>query len=301
MKRRVAVLGIPMDLGAGRRGTDMGPSALRLARLGAELSRLGHEVRDLGNIDVETAEADSAAGAARNDARHSGAIELACRAAFRRFTELPPGWFPLALGGDHSIAMATVAAAFRGPAACSAVIWIDAHADLNTPGSSPSGNVHGMPLAQLLGLAQLGLEDLWGGGPLLAPEQLVYIGLRELDPFERRQIAELGISAYTMNDIDRHGMAAVFRETARRLDSFPRWHVSLDADALDPLLAPGVGTPVSGGLTYREAHLLLELLADSGRVHSADLVEVNPILDNRNRTAELMVGLAGSLLGKKIL
>lgn len=301
MKHRVAIMGIPMDLGAGRRGTDMGPSALRLARLGPVLQELGHTVRDLGNIDVPAAEADHADGTSRADARYLTEISGSCRTAAARLLELEPGWLPLVLGGDHSVALATVTAAFRGPADCSAVIWIDAHADLNTPGSSPSGNVHGMPLAALLGLADLGLADLWGGGALLAPEQLVYIGLRELDPFERDQIRELGIEAYTMNDIDRLGIASVFSRLTERLAAFPRWHVSLDADALDPLLAPGVGTPVSGGLTYREAHLLLELLSDSGRVGSADIVEVNPVLDNRNRTAELMVGLAGSLFGKKIL
>jgi len=299
--RTVGILGLPMDLGAGRRGTDMGPSALRLARIGPVLRKLGHGVVDLGNIGVHAAEAGAAGGPGSSDARYLSEITRACRAAADELRNLEPGVFPLVLGGDHSVAMATVAAAFTGPAACSAVVWIDAHADLNTPASSPSGNVHGMPLAELLGLADLGLSGLWGGGPLLSPRQLVYVGLRELDPFEREQIRTLGIRAYTMNDIDRLGIAAVFGEITDWLSGHPRWHVSLDADALDPLLAPGVGTPVSGGLTYREAHLLLELLSDSGRVGSADLVEVNPILDNRNSTAELMVGLAASLLGKKIL
>ena len=199
------------------------------------------------------------------------------------------------------MAMATVAAAFRGPTACEAVVWIDAHADLNTPDSSPTGNVHGMPVAQLLGLGDPSASSIWGGGALLEPERLVYIGLRDVDPAEREFISEAGIKAFSMSDIDRLGMARVFEETSEYLQPFSRWHVSLDADAVDPLHAPGVGTPVAGGLTYREAHLLMESLAAAGRVASVDLVEVNPILDSRNRTTETMKGLALSLLGKRIL
>ena len=309
MGKSLSMLGIPMDLGAGRRGTDMGPSALRLARLGQSLRELGHEVTDLGNVEVPQAESGSASGHGDDNARYADVIVEACSRAYRRLLELEPGTVPLSLGGDHSVGMATVAAAFHGPAACEAVLWIDAHADLNTPAGSPSGNVHGMPVAQLLGLGGrnaagdtvLPADRIWGGGPVLSPRQIVYIGLRQVDPFERAQIEELGIKAFSMSEIDRLGMAAVFAETAEWLGDHARWHVSLDADALDPLLAPGVGTPVDGGLTYREAHLLMESLAASGKVASVDLVEVNPILDTRNRTAGVITGLACSLFGKRIL
>lgn len=295
--RHVSLLGIPMDLGAGRRGTDMGPSALRLAGLTRELTRLGHTVADLGNVAVSLADAGPHGA---DNARYREQIVGACEAAFQQLTALPAGTMPLSMGGDHSVAMATVAAAFRGPARCDAVIWIDAHADLNTPASSPSGNVHGMPMAQLLGLTELA-DGTALAGQVLEPRQLVYIGLRDLDPFERSMISDLNIRAYSMTDIDRLGMARVIAETADYLASFSRWHVSLDADALDPGIAPGVGTKVRGGLTFREAHLLMETLAAEGRTASLDLVEVNPVLDNRNSTAELITGLASSLLGQKIL
>lgn len=295
--RHVSLLGIPMDLGAGRRGTDMGPSALRLAGLTRELTRLGHTVADLGNVAVSLADAGPHGA---DNARYREQIVGACEAAFQQLTALPAGTMPLSMGGDHSVAMATVAAAFRGAARCDAVIWIDAHADLNTPASSPSGNVHGMPMAQLLGLTELA-DGTALAGQVLEPRQLVYIGLRDLDPFERSMISDLNIRAYSMTDIDRLGMARVIAETADYLASFSRWHVSLDADALDPGIAPGVGTKVRGGLTFREAHLLMETLAAEGRTASLDLVEVNPVLDNRNSTAELITGLASSLLGQKIL
>ena len=295
--RHVSLLGIPMDLGAGRRGTDMGPSALRLAGLTRELTRLGHTVADLGNVAVSLADAGPHGA---DNARYREQIVGACEAAFQQLTALPAGTMPLSMGGDHSVAMATVAAAFRGPARCDAVIWIDAHADLNTPASSPSGNVHGMPMAQLLGLTELA-DGTALAGKVLEPRQLVYIGLRDLDPFERSMINDLNIRAYSMTDIDRLGMARVIAETADYLAGFSRWHVSLDADALDPGIAPGVGTKVRGGLTFREAHLLMETLAAEGRTASLDLVEVNPVLDNRNSTAELITGLASSLLGQTIL
>lgn len=295
--REVALLGLPMDLGAGRRGVDMGPSALRLARLESTIRQLGFRTRDMGNVTVpvvETLDRDEAGALSQT-------IAAACRNAFELLTELEERQLPLTLGGDHSISMATVAAALRGPAACSGVIWLDAHADLNTPLTSPSGNVHGMPVAHLLGYGSPELHAVWGGGAALAPEQLVYIGLRSLDPAERELINELGIRAFTMQDIDRHGIAAVADNALAHLAGADRLHVSFDADALDPDVAPGVGTPVPGGLTYREAHLLMELLAATGKVASIDLVEVNPILDQRNRTASVLVELTASLLGKRIL
>lgn len=301
MKRNISILGIPMDLGAGRRGTDMGPSAMRLARLGPALRKLGHSVTDLGNVDVQLAESSKNLDHGREDARFAEQIIAACTRAYSELISLEPGHLPLSMGGDHAVAMATVAAAVKGPAECDAVIWIDAHADLNTPESSPSGNVHGMPMAQLLGLGTLGGDVIWGGGAVLSPEQIVYIGLRNVDPFERSMIADLGIKAFSMTDIDRLGMARVIDEAFEHLGDFSRWHVSLDADALDPQIAPGVGTPVAGGLTFREAHLLMESLAAASKVESVDLVEVNPILDTRNHTAELVTGLGCSLLGKQIL
>lgn len=300
-ERAIAILGIPMDLGAGRRGTDMGPSALRLAQLGPALAALGHTITDLGNVNVSQAEAGERLMPGSDSARFMSHIIEACSLAHAELLGLAQETLPLVLGGDHSVALATVSAAFRGPAACQAVVWIDAHADLNTPDSSPSGNVHGMPVAQLLGLGEPSADSIWGGGPLLEPEQLVYIGLRSVDPAEREAIRELGIKAFSMTDIDALGMARVFEETEEHLKQFSNWHVSLDADAVDPLHAPGVGTPVAGGLTYREAHLLMESLAASGRVASVDLVEVNPILDSRNQTAETVKGLALSLFGKRIL
>lgn len=291
----IHLLGIPMDLGAGRRGVDMGASALRLARLAPALEALGHRLTDHGNVEVSVAEATTS----RDDLPYADAIADACARTYRTVRELPDGALPVFLGGDHSVSMGTVA----GVAAetRTGVLWIDAHADLNTPASSPSGNVHGMPLAALLGDGDPRLTGVWGGGARIRPEDVVFVGLRSLDPAERDLIRSAGIRAYTMTDLDRRGMAAVAAEAIAHLAHLPRLHVSFDADALDPDLAPGVGTPVKGGLSYRETHLLMETLAATGRVTSLDLVEVNPILDLRNRTAEIMVEMAASLLGKTIL
>lgn len=293
--RDIHILAIPMDLGAGRRGVDMGPSALRLARLAPTLEALGHQLRDHGNVPVPVPEAMHSAP----DPHFADAIADACTRARRAIESMPTGAFPLLLGGDHSVALGTVSGS--AGAARTGLLWIDAHADLNTPDTSPSGNVHGMPLAALLGRGDPRLTAVWGERPRVRPEDVVLIGLRATDPGERRLVHELGIRAYTMKDVDRRGIAAVAAEAIARLAGAERIHVSFDADALDPDLAPGVGTPVKGGLTYREAHLLMELLSDAGRVTSLDLVEVNPILDLRNRTAEIMVEMAASLLGKRIL
>ena len=284
-----------MDLGAGRRGVDMGPSALRLARLAPALADLGHAVTDLGNVEVPVAEAMTTTASLP----YADAIARTCDEAYRRLHALPEEAFAITLGGDHAISMGTVPGVAKGRR--TGLLWIDAHADLNTPESSPSGNVHGMPVAALLGEGDARLTDVWGGGPAVRPEDVVYLGLRSVDPPERDAIARLGIRAYTMSDVDRRGIAEVAAEALAHLAAIPRLHVSFDADVLDPDIAPGVGTPVLGGLDYREAHLLMEMLADTGLVTSVDLVEVNPILDVRNRTADLMVGLAASLLGKSIL
>jgi arginase len=290
----IHLLGIPMDLGAGRRGVDMGPSALRLARLEPVLRELGHDVVDHGNVPVSVAEATASGDALP----YADAIADACSRAYLATRGLPAGALPIFLGGDHAITMGTVPGAAGER---TGLLWIDAHADLNTPATSPSGNVHGMPLAVLLGEGDPRFTGVWGGGPVIRPEDVVYIGLRRLDPAERAWIQRSGIRAYTMTDLDRRGMAEVAAEALAHLAHLPRLHVSFDADALDPQLAPGVGTPVPGGLSYREAHLLMELLSATERVTSLDLVEVNPILDLRNRTAEIMVEMTASLLGKSIL
>jgi arginase len=292
----IAILGIPMDLGAGRRGVDMGPSALRNARLAGALRGLGHTVRDLGDVPVPVAETV-------DKHEESGLIFLdtilgACTNAAQKLRELPERTFPISLGGDHSISMGTVTGASRG--ARTGLIWVDAHTDFNTPTSSPSGNIHGMPVAHLVGLGEERLVGL-GGGWHVRPEDIVMIGIRSVDRRERDLVREQGITVYTMKEVDQLGMTRVAEETLERLGGLERLHVSFDADALDPTVAPGVGTPVAGGLTYREAHLLMELLSESGRVTSMDIVEVNPALDTQNQTAHVMVGMAESLLGKRIM
>lgn len=286
-----------MDLGAGRRGVDMGPSAIRLARLAPTLRELGHDVTDLGNVDTPVAEATSYTPGP--GPHHLDAILASCEATTQLLQGMAPEEFIVALGGDHSITMGTFPALRHGEP--TGLLWVDAHADVNTPASSPSGNVHGMPVAHLLGLGDTRLHDLWGGGAAVRPEHVVYLGLRSVDPGEREIIHDLGITAFTMKDVDRRGVGYLAAAAIEQLGGLARLHVSFDADSLDPSIAPGVGTPVPGGLTYREAHLLMELLADTGKVTSLDLVEVNPTLDRVNETAGIMVEMAASLLGKRIL
>jgi arginase len=287
---RVAVVGVPMDLGAGRRGVDMGPSALRYARLLEELEALGLAVEDLGNVRVPLAETLRGRKGPYLEEIRQAALELK-----ERLMTLPKEVFPIVLGGDHSLAMGSVSGVARGRVG---VIWVDAHTDFNTPETSPSGNIHGMPLAVLCGLGHPRLTEVFQA---VDPKDVVLIGVRSVDPGEARLLKEMGVRVYTMHEVDRLGIAPIAEEALSYLEGLPL-HVSLDADVLDPTLAPGVGTPVPGGLSYREAHLLMEILALSGRVRSLDLVEVNPIfLDEKNRTALMMVGLALSLLGKRIL
>lgn len=303
----VRILGVPIDLGAGRRGVDMGPSALRLARLAPALSELGHQVSDLGNVEVPIPESFTDRPAAARWEATAEAIARTCAAILARVQHLPTEAVLVALGGDHAMSMGTVAAAKRaaaraaGPSARLGVLWIDAHADINTPASSVTGNIHGMPVAHLLGLGDPRFAAAWGGGAQIDASEIVYIGLRDVDPPERALIKELGITAYTMKEVDRLGINQVANAAIEQLRRSDRLHVSFDADVLDPAFAPGVGTPVRGGLNYREAHLLMELLADSGIVSSVDLLEVNPILDSGNRTAAMLVELAASLFGRTIL
>ncbi len=292
----IRIIGIPMDLGQSRRGVDMGPSAIRYAGLQARLEGLGHTVHDEGNIYVPNPEEHEAEGTKRR----LTAVTAACQTVYEIGTKcVDQGDFAIYLGGDHSVSVGSVAAAAHPEPI--GVIWVDAHGDINTHHTSPSGNIHGMPVAALIGEGDDKLVNIGYPGAKLLPAQIVQIGIRDLDPAERERLAHNGISVFTMRHLDELGMAAVARQALARLRHLSRIHVSLDMDSLDPSEAPGVGTPVPGGLSYREAHLLMEILGDSGRVRSLDIVEINPILDEMNKTAELAVELAASLLGQRIL
>jgi arginase len=296
--RRLAIIGAPLDLGAGRRGVDMGPSAIRYAGLEARLDALGYECSDWGNVETPVAEAIAEG---EPTARFLAAIKEACGAVAHRVADaLRSGVVPIVLGGDHSVALGTLGglASVAGPGGA---LWIDAHGDLNTPKSSPSGNVHGMPLAAALGLAgDVFTSDAWPL-PALDPAHVALVGVRALDEGERDLVREVGIPVATMTDLDRRGVEPVVREALDRVQGARFVHVSLDMDAVDPDVAPGVGTPVRGGLSYREAHLAMELIAEAGVLASLEVVEVNPILDRENATARLAVELAASAFGARIL
>ncbi len=302
--RRIRVLGVPLDMGASRRGVDMGPSAMRVAGLEARLEALGHKVTDGGNIKVEQPETQSSGS---ENARYLNQIADVCqRTGDAVVKALEEGMTPLVLGGDHSLAAGSisgVAEFYRRQGQKIGVVWIDAHSDINTPETSPSGNVHGMPLAALLGLGPEELSNLYGHTPKIAPENTVLIGVRDIDVAERANIKRAGVAqVYTMRDIDERGMRSVMEEALRAAgNGTAGYHVSLDMDWIDPEDAPGVGTPVRGGATYREAHLAMEILADHGHLLSFEIVEVNPVIDEHNRTADLAVELACSAFGKKIL
>ncbi|MGH7598579.1 MAG: arginase [bacterium] len=296
MPSSIRVIGVPMDLGQSRRGVDMGPSALRYAGLSHRLRKLGHTVEDNGNIPVPVRDTLPEAGGMS----FLPAVLKACELIYEQGQKaIAEGCIPLFIGGDHSIAAGTVGGVTHN--APSGLLWIDAHGDFNTPESSPSGNIHGMPLAALMGLGTPELVNLGRPGPKLKSSDVVLIGSRDLDAQERVLLKQSRIGVYSMREIDERGIATVIREALARLQHLPRLHVSLDMDCLDPMEAPGVGTPVTGGLTYREAHVLMEILADTGCVGSIDVVEINPILDERNRTAEIAAELLASLLGKSIL
>jgi arginase len=296
--KQVAIIGAALDLGAGRRGVDMGPSAIRYAGLHERLTGIGYECVDWGDVQTFVQEATEETD---ETARYLPEIKAACGEVARLVGRaLDEGALPLVLGGDHSVALGTLGglAQARG---VGGVLWIDAHGDLNTPETSPSGNVHGMPLAAAVGLTNGRFaSDVWTL-PAVDPKRVALVGLRELDRQERERIRELGIRAYTMSEIDRIGIERAVRESLAHVAGPSFVHVSLDMDALDPEFAPGVGTPVRGGLTYREAHLALELVAESGVAGSLEVVEVNPILDRENETASLAVELVASALGKTIL
>jgi arginase len=282
----------------------MGPSAVRVAGLEARLEALGHQVTDGGNIRVEIAETRTPG---EKTAHYLKEIARTCsRTADAVIASLESGTTPLLLGGDHSFAAGSVSGVaefHRRQGNKIGLLWIDAHCDINTPETSPSGNVHGMPLAALMGLGPEPLAGLFGYAPKIAPENAVLIGVRDIDPLERENLRRAGIKrVYTMRDIDERGMRAVMEEALRAASrGTAGYHVSLDMDWIDPREAPGVGTPVRGGATYREAHLAMEILADHGRLLSFEIVEVNPVIDEHNRTADLAVELACSAFGKKIL
>ncbi|HSJ93902.1 MAG TPA: arginase [Gaiellaceae bacterium] len=295
---RVAIIGAPLDLGAGRRGVDMGPSAIRYAGLGERLEGLGLAVEDRGNVGAALPETISTGN---ERARFLPEIKATCeRIAAEVSRAADEGLMPLVLGGDHSIALGTVGgmAAARG---VGAAIWLDAHGDLNTPETTPSGNVHGMPLAAALGAAEDGFGSEAWPLPALDPARTSLVGVRSLDEGERALVRELGLQVFTMSELDRRGVQAVLADALERARGAAFVHVSLDMDAVDPDVAPGVGTPVRGGLSYREAHLAMELVAESGLLDSFEIVEVNPILDVSNETAALAVELAASALGASIL
>ena len=299
----IAIIGVPLDLGAGRRGVDMGPSAVRVANLNARLSEIGFEVEDLGNVPVAQPEGHPEG---KPEAKYLPQITQTCtHLAELVQKQMAAGKCPLILGGDHSLAVGTVSGVskhLRDRSEKLGMIWIDAHTDMNTPATSPSGNIHGMPLACCIGLGPRELTDIFGYSPKVAPENVALVGIRSVDDDERNNVQKSGVHAFTMRDIDERGMRWVIEESIRIAGAGTAGiHVSLDMDAVDPREAPGVGTPVRGGITYREAHLAMEILCDSGRMTSMEVVEVNPVIDEVNRTAVLAVELVMSAMGKRIL
>lgn len=299
----IHVMGVPMDLGSGRRGVDMGPSAIRIAGLEERLREQGHTVVDEGDLDIKNIE-ELKVGDVR--ARFLGEIARASRQVATKVGRIVErGDFPLVLGGDHSISAGTVSgiAAVAGAAKKKVgLLWIDAHGDINTPETSPSGNIHGMPVAALLGEGPAELTGIAGDGPKVDPANVALVGIRSLDDGEKARLKRFGVQVHTMSDVDRHGIHRIMKKALARVTAGTGYvHVSFDLDAVDPTVAPGVGTPVKGGLDYREAHLIMELLHDSGVMTSLEMVEVNPILDDRNSSALFAVELVLSAFGKKIL
>ncbi|MCY9445110.1 arginase [Bacillus haynesii] len=303
LKQQISMIGVPMDLGQLRRGVDMGPSAIRCAGVNERLESLCQDIEDLGDMTIGQREDEKEGGApASEELRNLKAITKASAKLAETVDKIvASGAFPLVLGGDHSIAIGTLAGLVKHYQNLG-VIWYDAHADLNTKETSPSGSIHGMPLAISLGIGHEGLTGIYGKETKIKAENIVIIGARSLDDGEKELIRDKGIKVYTMHEIDRLGMTRVMEETIDYLrDRTDGVHLSLDLDALDPNDAPGVGTPVAGGISYRESHLAMEMLEESKLITSAEFVEVNPILDEKNRTAEAAVALMGSLFGEKLL
>lgn len=303
MKRKVKIIGVPMDLGAGRRGVDMGPSAIRIAGLNQAIARVGFQVEDAGNIPVRNPESMKRTNVR---AHYLPEITSVCEQLADAVEEtVSKGAVPVILGGDHSIAMGSVAGVashFKKQNKRIGIIWLDAHTDINTPDSSPSGNVHGMPLAALLGRGPKELTHIAGFSPKVLPKNVAVIGARSVDPGESDLIRELGIRVFTMSEMDERGIGPVIEEAiAIASNNTAGFHATLDMDFLDPFYAPGVGTREPGGGTYRETHLAMEKIADSGRMLSVEITEVNPVYDASNQTAQYAVEFILSALGKKIL
>ncbi len=295
MSKKISLVGVPMDLGQSRRGVDMGPSAIRYGGVKERLQNLNHEVIDLGDIEVPLV------GEEKEELKNLSEVVLANKDLAKTVDNIvSKNNFPLILGGDHSIAIGTLAGLYPHYNNLG-VIWYDAHGDLNTEKTSPSGNIHGMPLAASLGLGQSELTNIHYDSAKIKPENVVLIGIRDLDEAEKKLIKDLNIKIYTMHEVDLLGMPEVIAQTINYLkDKTDGVHLSFDLDGIDPAEAPGVGTPVLGGLTYRESHLTMELLHDAGIITSAEFVEVNPMLDIKSQTAEITVGLISSLLGEKL-
>jgi len=299
----VAIIGAPLDLGAGRRGVDMGPSAVRVANIFSRVASLGYDVADMGNAPVVQAEMFAEG---QKEAKYLPQIAETCRALAGMVEQaMDAGRAPIVLGGDHSIATGSVAgvsAHFRRENQKIGLIWVDAHADMNTPETSPSGNVHGMPLACCIGIGPAELTRIGGHSPYVDPRNVALVGIRSVDQLERNRVRQSGVRAFTMRDTDERGQRSVMEEAIQIASAgTAAFHVSFDMDVLDPREAPGVGTPVKGGFTWREAHLAMEILSDSGLMCSLDMVEVNPVIDEVNRTAVLAVELIMSALGNRIL
>jgi arginase len=296
MNRAIRIIGVPIDLGQNKRGVDMGPAALRYAGLAARLAELGYLVHDSGDIPVPIRETVSHEGGQH----FLPSIRTTCQAVYAAARlAVEEGEIPIFIGGDHTLAIGSIGGCTHAEPA--GLIWIDAHGDFNTPRTTLTNNIHGMTLAVLMGDGYPELVDVGRPGPKLVADDVVMIGIRDLDPGERVRLKESGITVYTMRDIDERGMGTITREALERLEHRERLHVSLDMDVLDPQAGPGVGTVSPGGLTYREAQLLMEIIADSDRCASLDIVEINPVFDHHNQTAQLAVELTASLFGKRIL
>lgn len=300
---KIRIIGMPSDLGASRRGVDMGPSALRIAQIGPRLQSLGYDVEDVGNVNVAVREAVKLGN---EKIKYLAEIFNSTKQLKDKvYSCLQEGRLPLILGGDHSLSIGSIAGItkFYGEQKQKVgVIWLDAHADINTPETSESGNIHGMPLAHALGIGNKDLLSISEKSPMIDPSRTVLIGIRDVDAGEKNIIRELGVRAFTMRDIDELGMRTVMQEAIRiASNGTVGIHVSFDVDSIDPSVAPGVGTPVRGGVTYREGHLAMEMLHDSGKIISMDVAEVNPVLDSSNQTASFSVEMVLSAFGKGIL